>query len=108
VRYDLERIIRRKSLGTTIEGTFSTRRDAELAIEHLVQEHGFERTDIFVSPEGSENSAGETASGSDLEAKNEDARSDAPLGSAIIVSIDVEDEAKSSVIESVFAEFGGQ
>lgn len=29
---------------TTIIGTFETRREAELAVEHVVQEHGVQRT----------------------------------------------------------------
>jgi hypothetical protein len=36
---------------------FGSRRDAEPALEHLVQEFGFERTDGFVWPAGDKNSA---------------------------------------------------
>jgi hypothetical protein len=42
----------------TIIASFNTRHSAERAIEHLVQEHGIERTDIFVQAVGQENSAG--------------------------------------------------
>ena len=36
-------------MATTIVGTFATRRDAELAVEHLVQEHGIEPTEISIN-----------------------------------------------------------
>ena len=36
------------SMEGTIVAYFETRRDAELAVEHLVQEHGVARTDIFI------------------------------------------------------------
>jgi hypothetical protein len=52
---------------STITAKFDTRREAEMAVEHLVQAHHIERTDIFITPEGSENSAGEEIAGSDTE-----------------------------------------
>ena len=52
-------------MSQTLKTTFATRRDAELAVERLVQEHGVERSDIFIAPEGDANSAGEAVSGSD-------------------------------------------
>ena len=69
-----------------------TREQAELAVEHLVQEHGFERTDIFVSPEGDDNSAGETA---DMEAAG---------NGPISVSIDLDDDSRAALVEEVFNE----
>jgi len=35
----------------TISGTFATREAADRAVEHLVQEHGIDRADIFVQAE---------------------------------------------------------
>ncbi|MDB5687647.1 MAG: hypothetical protein JWR77_2236 [Rhizorhabdus sp.] len=32
----------------TINGTFPSRSGVEIAVEHLVQEYGIERTDIFI------------------------------------------------------------
>ena len=55
------------SAGATITATFNTRRQADLAVEHLVQEHGIERTNIFVVAEGPENSAGNSVGGVDAE-----------------------------------------
>ncbi len=46
-------------MGTTLTAQFETRREAEMTIERLVQEHGIERTDIFVSAAGADNTAGE-------------------------------------------------
>lgn len=54
-------------MSKSINGTFETRRDAEMAVERLVQEFGVERTDIFSSARGKDNSAGTTAAGSDTE-----------------------------------------
>lgn len=95
-------------MSATIERTFATRRQAELAIEHLVQEHGFERTDIFVAPEGQENSAGEDVGGADRATIAEDERDDAAMESRIVVSIDLEDESMAETVESVFSEFDGK
>ncbi|KQT04883.1 MULTISPECIES: hypothetical protein [unclassified Rhizobium] len=73
---------------TTIRATFKTREAADLAIEHLVQQHGVSRPDIFVQPVASENSAGSAPSGGDV-GSNGDARTDAPLESEIEVSADI-------------------
>jgi hypothetical protein len=51
---------------TTVIANFSTRRDAELAVEHLVQELQIDRADIFIQPSGPSNSAGSRIAGSDL------------------------------------------
>ena len=46
---------------------FDTRRDAETAVEHLVQEHGINRADVFVRAAGKANTAGVRAAGGDIE-----------------------------------------
>jgi hypothetical protein len=51
----------------TVIASFETRRDAEVAVEHLVQEHGIERSDIFIQAEGMANSAGSKIAGADIE-----------------------------------------
>ncbi|MBA2934530.1 hypothetical protein HZF05_10525 [Sphingomonas sp. CGMCC 1.13654] len=73
---------------------FATRRAADLAIEHLVQDMGIERTDIFVSADGADASSGETADGADVESGHPGvpAEKDPALGEAIIVSIDLANE----------------
>ncbi|GLV23052.1 hypothetical protein TomMM35A_28940 [Sphingobium sp. TomMM35A] len=94
-------------MSTKIEYSFSTRREAELAVEHLVQEHGFERTDIFIEPKGSNNSVGEEISGSDAAAPLEEERDDAPLETPILVSIDLNDDSRATLVNDVFSEAGG-
>ncbi len=79
-------------MGRTIERTFATREKAELAVEHLVQEHGFERTDIFVAADGADNSAGISAG-----------RDGAEIG-LILVSIDLDDDSRAVLVEAVFDE----
>lgn len=96
-------------MGTTLTGQFETRRDAEMAVERLVQEYKIERTDVFIAATGQENTAGEALAGSDTKGGDpggED-RDDAALNGAIEVSVDVEDETLASTIREAFAEFGG-
>jgi hypothetical protein len=42
----------------TIVGSFATRRDAETAVEHLVQEYGLERSDISIQAAGEQTALG--------------------------------------------------
>ncbi|TCU51424.1 hypothetical protein EDF58_12514 [Novosphingobium sp. PhB57] len=83
-------------MSQTIEQIFATREEADLAIEHLVQEHGIERTDIFVETEGETNSSGRAASGGDYATKLEAGRSDTKLGGGIRVSVDINDENRAN------------
>ena len=53
---------------STITGEFDTRRSAELAVEHVVQECGVPRTDVFVQPTGGANTAGTRSAGADAKA----------------------------------------
>lgn len=94
-------------MATTLKASFETRREAEMAIERLVQEHGIERTDIFVAAAGDENTAGEEQAGADEKAGEPGpaARDDAPLHGAVSVSVDIEDDAKASKVREAFAEF---
>lgn len=94
-------------MGTTLTAQFETRREAEMTIERLVQEHGIERTDIFVAAAGQENTAGEETAGSDAKAgeASVEERYDAALNGAIEVSVDLEDDAKARLIREAFAEF---
>lgn len=97
-------------MGTTLTATFETRREAEMTVERLVQEHGIERTDIFVGAAGDENSAGEEPAGSDTRSAEPtpDARDDAALNGAIEVSVDLDDEALARRVRAAFAEFQGE
>lgn len=48
-----------------ITGRFDTRREAEMAVEHLVQEYDLDRARIDVRPAGEANTSGDVASGAD-------------------------------------------
>ncbi|AHF82841.1 hypothetical protein RLEG3_13880 [Rhizobium leguminosarum bv. trifolii WSM1689] len=72
----------------TIRATFETREAADLAVEHLVQQHGVSRPDIFIQSASDRNSAGSAASGGDA-SHDDGARRDAPLEGEIEVSVDI-------------------
>ena len=91
-------------MATTITGTFETRREAEMVVEHLVQEHDIERGDILIGTEDDENSVGIAVDGAD----EEDDADEAALAGRILVSVDVADEALVEDIEEVFHEFGAE
>ena len=95
-------------MSTTLTGRFQSRSQADLVVEHLVQEIGIERTDIFVSAEGSDNSAGTAAGGADGSAIGQAARDDVPLAGPIMVSVDLQDETHVDVVRTALAEFETQ
>jgi hypothetical protein len=72
----------------TVSGQFKTREAAETAIEHLVQQFGIDRADVFVQPVGSRNSAGTEAAGADAGNKPDEAARPV-LNGLIEVSADV-------------------
>jgi hypothetical protein len=94
-------------LGTTITAEFQTRRDADLAVERLVQDYGVERTDVFISAAGSDNTAGTQASGADVESGHPNTEVDAApaLNGAITVSVDIEDDTKVDRVRAALNEF---
>ena len=94
-------------MGSTLKATFETRREAEMTVERLVQEYGIERTDVFISATGDENTVGDEQAGSDAEAgaPSPEAWNDAPLYGAVTVSVDVEDETKIAKVREAFSEF---
>lgn len=94
-------------MGTTLTATFETRREAEMTVERLVQEHGVDRADVFIATAGEENSVGVEKAGSDTDAGAPSAgsRDDAPLRGAIAVSVDIEDEERVRTVREAFGEF---
>ena len=88
-----------------ISATFETRREAEMAIERLVQEHGVDRACISVAPAGSQNSAGTLVAGADAKRRDpEPVRDDeAALNGRIAVTVNANTDAP---VEAVFREFG--
>ena len=95
-------------MSTTLTGTFDSRDQADMAVERLVQEIGIERTDIFVAASGPDNSAGNRTGGADSETVEQDERDDVPLAGGIMVSIDLQDDAKVEVVTAALEEFGAQ
>ena len=107
----------------TITGSFNTRREAEMAVEHLVQDYNIDRSSVHVRPAGEENTSGNVASGADAAERHrgsgapgdpigdkimpEDQRAEAGgIGKgAILVSAEV-DEDKLDRARASFEEYG--
>lgn len=87
-----------KIMSDTITARFESCREADLAVEHLVQEHGIERADIVIEPESDDNSEGETAADSDAKSEHSGVDMDCSpaLEGAITVLVDVNDEKSDS------------
>lgn len=94
-------------MGTTITADFETRRDADMAVERLVQDYGVERTDVFVSAAGNDNTVGTQAAGADVESghPNTDVHADPVLNGAITVSVDIEDDGQVDRVRAALREF---
>jgi len=90
-------------MSDTIVGSFETRRQAEVAVEHLVQEYGFERGRISVQPAGAANSAGVRKAGADVESGHPgvEKHGAAELNGPVDVSVDCR-TADRAVVESAF------
>lgn len=52
-------------MSQVITGFFNTRREAEMTVERLVQDHGLDRNSVQAMAEGEENSSGTVLSGAD-------------------------------------------
>ena len=85
---------------STIIGQFDTRRDAELAVEHVVQEHGVPRSDVFIEPVGGENSAGTLAAGADAKGAPEP-EPQQQLEGALEVSVDFHGEDPKKIEDAL-------
>jgi hypothetical protein len=96
-------------LSKTLTAQFDTRRDAEMAIERLVQQFDIERSTIFVALSGEGNSAGTRIAGGDAEAAEPslESRSDAGLEGQVTVSVDLDDDEKVQDVRGAFDEFAG-
>jgi hypothetical protein len=90
---------------TTIRGTFATREAADRAIEHLVQEHGIDRADIFVQAKEAANTSGVAPSGGDASRDDAGSDLDPALRGEIEVSADVSRD-EISAAEQAFREAG--
>jgi hypothetical protein len=93
---------------STIVASFSTRRDAELAVEHIVQEHGIDRADVFVQAAGAANSAGQRAAGADTQSGRRDsaARGQPDLNGPVEVSVDLHSQDAAARVEGALKQAG--
>jgi hypothetical protein len=87
----------------TVVAYFDNRRDAELAVEHLIQERGIERTDIFLQAQGQANTAGVRAAGADVESGHPGVgkRGSPQLGGAIELSVDCHGADQDKVLQTL-------
>ena len=93
----------------TIATEFDTRRDAEMAVEHLVQEHGIDRNAVTIAPATARNSAGTETAGADVEDGRVKTGSDGEPALAGRLRVAVEaDAALSDKVASSFATYGGK
>lgn len=88
-----------------LAATFSTREGADLAVEHLVQEHGVDPLAIFVEAVGDDNSVGADRSGGDSSVPGSPGRDDAPLNGTLRVTV-ATDSKHVSQLSKVLAAAG--
>ena len=76
-------------MDTEVKALFKDRRAAELALEHLVQEIGLARTDIFIAAHGDANTSGTHRAGGDVQSSLDESRgsTDPKLSGEIEMSI---------------------
>ena len=89
----------------TIVAQFESRRQAELAVERLVQEHGIPRTDVFLRARGEANSSGVKAAGADIESGHPgvEKHGSPVLAGMIEVSVDCHGDQSAKVREALSA-----
>src|SRR3954453_9835487 len=92
-----------------IIGEFATRREAELAVEHLVQEHGAKRSGVSVHAAGSANTAGSKISGADIESGHPGTHKHGrpELSGPIEVAVAC-DQAQAPMVEAALKNAGAQ
>lgn len=95
--------------GVTITAAFESRRQADLAVEQLVQDHDIERADIFIMPEGDENTSGDEIDGADAQSGHPDMEADGDpvLAGAITVTVDLADDDKLDDVRQTLEDNGG-
>ena len=91
-------------MSKAISAAFETRREAEMVVEHLVQEHGLQPDAVEIVPASSKNSAGTEVSGSDKAGANQSGSPE--LGGRLVVTAHV-DAAHEKAVVSSFEAHGG-
>lgn len=86
-------------MSDTLRGRFETRREAELAVEHLVQQEGVDRSAISAAPLGDDNTVGTRLAGADKVDGHgaEVMRDDAPVEGAVQVVVNASAEKVEAV-----------
>jgi hypothetical protein len=90
-----------------IIGEFATRREAELAVEHLVQEHGVQRSAVSVHAAGSANTSGSRISGADVESGHPGTDKQGKLSGRIEIAVEC-DQAQASIVQAALKEAGAR
>lgn len=92
---------------STLTAKFDMRREAEMAVERLVQQFKIERSDVFITADDDDNTADVEEAGSDTEAggPSPESRDDAELTSRVVVSVDIEDDSLADEVRSAFDDF---
>lgn len=92
----------------TISADFKSRRDAEMAVEHIVQDHGLDRNAVNIGPASNENTAGTEAARADVEDGHlkSGTEGEPALAGKVKVSVLVDDAIAEKVISS-FRTFDG-
>ncbi len=92
----------------TISAEFKSRRDAEMAVEHIVQDHGIDRSTVEVGPASDQNTAGTEAARADVEDGylKSGTEGEPALAGKVKVSVQVDDATAEMVISS-FKTFDG-
>lgn len=92
----------------SISADFKSRRDAEMAVEHIVQEHGLNRNAVEVGPASVENTAGTEAARADVEDGHlkSGTEGEPALAGKVRVFVEVDDAIADKVLSS-FETFHG-
>ncbi len=88
-----------------VSGLFATRRAAEIAVERMVQDRGFDRNSIEIFADGVENSSGTVVSGADADEQRRGEPVEGQRAGAIRILAQVE-EAKVEAALEAFREAG--
>ena len=93
----------------TITASFTQRRDAEKAVEHLVQEHGIDRGAVQITAASAANTAGAEVARGDVEGNHETTNTDGgpALEGKIRVSAEV-DAAQTEAVVTSFETYSGE
>jgi hypothetical protein len=93
----------------TISAEFKSRRDAEMAVEHIAQDHGLDRNAVNVGPASNENTAGTEAARADVEDGHlkSGTEGEPALAGKVKVSVQVDDAIAEKVLSS-FRTFNGE